>query len=257
MSNKIGVFVCHCGINIAQVVDVKELVEYAKKFGVTSDIKAYMAIGLGIFEVTLKEMVACFTVFPNYGLRVNPYYVKTIKDQVGNIIKRNFPDRKRVVEQDTAFIMNTLLQGVVKSGTGWKARILKAPIGGKTGTTDDYTDAWFIGFSPSISVGVWVGFDIKKTLGRKETGSKAACPIFVKFMEKFLEKYKETQQFRKPSGVIMVDIDKYTGKLLTPDCLYPFQEYFLTGTEPLEFCTEEDHAKIVDYYYTDEAIDGD
>lgn len=242
---------------IVQQLGPEKIVEYAKKFGITSDIKPYMAIGLGIFEVTLKEMVACFTVFPNYGTRVNPYFVKTIKDQVGNIIKKNYPDRKRVVDQDTAFIMNSLLQGVVKSGTGWKARILDAPIGGKTGTTDDYTDAWFIGYSPSITVGVWVGFEIKKTLGKRETGSRAACPIFVNFMKKYLAKYKETQQFRKPSGVITVDIDKYTGKLLTPDCLYPFQEFFLTGTEPLEFCTEEDHAKIVNYYYTDEAIDED
>jgi len=240
---------------IVQYLGPQKIVEYAKKFGITSNIKPYMAIGLGIFEVTLKEMVACFSVFPNYGLRVNPYFVKTIKDQVGNIIKKNFPDRKRVLEQDTAYIMNSLLQGVVKSGTGWRCRSLEAPIGGKTGTTDNYTDAWFIGFSPSITVGVWVGFDIKKNLGRKETGSRAANPIFISFMKKYLEKYKETQQFRKPSGVIMVDIDKYTGKLLTPDCLYPFQEVFLTGTEPLEFCTEEDHAKIVDYYYTDEAID--
>lgn len=243
-----------CTARIVEQLGPEKIVEYARKFGITSDIKPYMAISLGVFEVTLNEMVAAYTVFPNLGIRVNPYLIRAIRDQNNNLIEENFPDRKQALEQDTAFLMNYLMRGVVKSGTGWRAKWLKAPIGGKTGTTDDYTDAWFIGFSPSITVGVWVGFDIKRTLGDKETGSQAACPVFVKFMEKYLEKYDEIQQFRKPSGVIMIEIDKYTGTLLTPDCLYPFMESFLTGTEPLEFCTEEDRSRIVDYYYTDDAI---
>lgn len=246
-----------CTARIVEQLGPQKIVDYAKKFGITSDLKPYMAISLGVFEVTLEEMVAAYTVFPNYGIRVDPYLVNSIRDQNNNILEENYPDRKRVLEQDSAFLMNYLMRGVVQSGTGWRAKWLKAPIGGKTGTTDDYTDAWFIGFSPSITVGVWVGFDIKKTLGEKETGSRAASPIFVAFMEKYLEAHEEIQQFRKPSGIIMVEIDKYTGKLLTPDCLYPFTEAFLTGTEPLEFCTEEDRANIVDYYFTDQAIEDD
>jgi penicillin-binding protein 1A len=244
-----------CTARIVEQLGPQKIVDYAKKFGITSDLKPYMAISLGVFEVTLEEMVSAYTVFPNLGTRVTPYLVRTIRDQNHNIIEENYPDRKRVIEEDSAFLMNYLMQGVVKSGTGWRAKWLKAPIGGKTGTTDDYTDAWFIGFSPSITVGVWVGFDIKKSLGDMETGSRAACPIFVKFMKKYLETHEEIQQFRKPSGIIMIEIDKYTGKLLTPDCLYPFTEAFLTGTEPLEFCTEEDHSAIVDYYFSDQAIE--
>ncbi len=243
-----------CTARIVEQLGPQKIVDCAKKFGITSDLKPYMAISLGVFEATLEEMVSAYTVFPNYGIRVSPYLVQTIRDQNNNIIEENYPDRKRVLEQDSAFLMNYLMRGVVKSGTGWRAKYLKAPIGGKTGTTDDYTDAWFIGFSPSVTIGVWVGFDIKKKLGDQETGSRAACPVFVKFMEKYLEKYDEIQQFRKPSGIIIIDIDKYTGKLLTPDCLYPFNEAFLTGTEPLEFCTEEDRSNIVDYYFTDDAI---
>jgi penicillin-binding protein 1A len=226
-------------------------VTYAKKFGITSDLKPFMSLSLGAFEVTLKEMVEAFTVFANYGVRVNSYFVRSIRDLNNNIIEENFPERKQVIEKETAFIMNYLLQGVVRSGTGWRARALPAPIGGKTGTTNDFTDAWFIGFTPSLTVGVWVGFDQKKSLGMEQTGSEAAAPIFVKFMEKYLAKYPETNKFRVPSGVYMIDIDKYTGKLVTPDCLYRLSEAFLPGTEPLEFCNEEEHQKIYNYFKTE------
>lgn len=234
----------------------QKIVDYARKFGITSDLKPFMSIALGTFEVKLIEMVSAFTVFPNLGIRVNPYFVKTVRDQYGHIIEENFPDRKMVIEPDTAFIMNYLLQGVVRMGSGWRARNLvneyKVPIGGKTGTTDRWTNAWFIGFCPSLTVGVWVGFDKGlMSLGRNETGSRAASPIFVKFMEKYLEKYsqQEPESFKKPPGVVWVEIDRLTGKLLTSQCLYPFREVFLTGTEPMEPCNEEDHFKITDYYH--------
>jgi len=207
--------------------------------------------------VTLKEMVEAFTVFANYGIRVNSYFIRNIRDLNNNIIEENSPERKQVIEKETAFIMNYLLRGVVQSGTGWRARALPAPIGGKTGTTNDFTDAWFIGFTPTLTVGVWVGFDQKKSLGEEQTGSEVASPIFVKFMEAYLGKYPETGVFRVPSGVYMIDIDKYTGRLLTPDCIYALHEAFLPGTEPLEFCNEEEHQKIFNYYQTETEITDD
>ncbi|MCX6555207.1 MAG: PBP1A family penicillin-binding protein [Candidatus Aminicenantes bacterium] len=242
---------------ILQAITPAVGVEYAKKFGISSDLKPYMSLALGAFEVSLKEMVEAFTVFPNYGVRVNSYFIRSINDLNNNIIEENFPDRKQVIEKETAFIMNYLLQGVVKSGTGWRARDLPAPIGGKTGTANDSTDAWFIGFSPTLTVGVWVGFDQKKSLGKQETGSLAAAPVFVAFMEKYLSKYPESGKFRIPSGVYMINIDKYTGKLLTPDCLYPFSEAFLPGSEPLDFCNDEEHQKIYNYFKTEEESDDD
>ena len=236
---------------ILQAITPEIGVQYAKKFGITSDLKPYMSLALGAFEVTLKEMVEAFTVFANYGVRVNSYFIRSICDLNNNIIEENFPERKQVVEKETAFIMNYLLQGVVRSGTGWRARALPAPVGGKTGTTNDFTDAWFIGFTPTLTVGVWVGFDQKKSLGEEMTGAEAASPIFVKFMENYLNKYPETNKFRVHSGVYMINIDKYTGKLLTPDCLYHINEAFLPGTEPIEFCNEEEHQKIYNYYKTE------
>ena len=242
---------------IMQAITPGTGVRYAKKFGITSDLKPFMSLSLGAFEVTLKEMVEAFTVFANLGTRVSAYFVRGIRDLDNNIIEENAPERRQVIEKETAFIMNYLLQGVVRSGTGWRARQLPAPIGGKTGTTNDFTDAWFIGFTPSLTVGVWVGRDQKKSLGYEQTGSEAASPIFVAFMEKYLEHHPETGKFQSPSGVYMIDIDKYTGRLLTPDCLYPFREAFLPGTEPLEFCNEEEHEKIYNYYKTEEESSDD
>lgn len=225
-----------------------KIVQYGRKFGIESELKPYMTISLGAFEVTLVEMVAAYTVFPNMGMRVNPFFIKRIRD-MNNVIEENMPERKQVLERESAYVMNYLLQGVIQSGTGQRAKHLEAPIGGKTGTTDEFTNAWFIGFSPSVTVGVWIGLDeAKDSLGRGETGGKAACPIFVDFMGKYLEKYPEPQQFRKPAGVIMVKIDKYTGKIWTEDCLHAFYEAYIPGTEPTEYCTEEDHDMIEDYY---------
>lgn len=233
---------------IAEYITPQKIVDYCRKFGVTSKLRPYMAISLGAFEITLKEMVAAYTVFPNLGFRVKPFLVRRIVDRHGDVLEENHPDRKQVINQDTAYVMNYLMQGVVQYGTGRKARLLEAPIGGKTGTTNDFTNAWFVGFSPSITVGVWVGYDQPRKLGNEETGSRAALPVFVKFMEKYLESYPEPAAFVKPPGVVWVNIDKYTGKLATPDCLHTFKEAFIVGTEPLHYCTEQDHQLINDYF---------
>jgi penicillin-binding protein 1A len=242
-----------CTARLAEHITPNKIVEYARKFGITSDLKPYMSISLGAFEVKLSEMVAAFTVFPNLGVRVKPFLVEKVVDHNGHVLKENHPDRKQVINKETAFLMNYLLRGVVQSGTGWRARRLPAAIGGKTGTTNDFTNAWFIGFSPSITVGIWVGYDEPRKLGEEETGSRAASPIFVNFMEKYLEKYPEPNTtYRKPPGVVWCWVDKYTGKLLSPDCIHKFKEAFVAGTEPLEECREEDHNMITDYYGDEE-----
>jgi penicillin-binding protein 1A len=241
---------------IVEYLGPPKIIEYAKRFGITAELKPFMSIALGAFEISLEEMVGAFTVFPNLGVRVKPYLIRSISDLDNREIERNRPDRKRVIDPDTAYVVNYLMQGVVKHGTARRARNLNAPIGGKTGTTNGYTDAWFIGFSPSISVGVWVGFEATRSLGNEETGGKAASPVFVSFMEKYLEKYPEPSSFPKPPGVILLDVDRYTGKRLSPGCLYPFREAFLSGTEPEEFTREEDQMAILDYFGSSDDGDG-
>lgn len=228
------------------------VVQYAKKFGITAPMQPVMSMGLGTLGISLKEMTAAYTVFPNIGVRVNPYYIEKIENQNNRMVERSYSERRRVLNRPVAYIMNYIMQGVVQYGTGAKARNLRAPVGGKTGTTDDYSDAWFIGFSPSVTVGVWVGYQgTNESLGDGEEGSKAAAPIFVKFMEKYLEKNAEPiMEYPRPKGIVFVKIDKMTGKLLTGNCVYPFNEAFVSGTEPHEYCSEEDHLNCVDYYKT-------
>ena len=243
---------------IMQIITPEIGVRYAKQFGITADLKPFLSLSLGAFEVTLREMTAAFTVFANGGLRVNPYFVNSIRDLNNNIFEENFPEKKQVIDRETAYVMNYILQGVVKSGTAWRARNLPTPLGGKTGTTNDFTDAWFIGFTPSLTIGVWIGHDQKRSLGIEETGSRAALPVFLSFMENYLAHHPESGAFTVPSTVIMVDIDKFTGKLLSSECLYPFREAFLPGSEPLQRCNEEEHFKFQKYFRStsqDEDID--
>jgi penicillin-binding protein 1A len=156
--------------------------EYARKFGITSAIPPYLPSALGAADLTLLEQTAAFTVFPNDGLRIEPRYVRKVTDYEGHVLEEDFPDARDAINARTARSMVALLQGVVQHGTGGPARKLNHPVAGKTGTTNDYTDAWFIGFSPSITCGVWIGFDEKRALGKDETGGHTALPMWIDFM---------------------------------------------------------------------------
>jgi penicillin-binding protein 1A len=137
---------------------------------------------LGAADLTLYEQTAAYTVFPNDGLRIEPRYIRKVTDYEGHVLEQDFPDAKDVISQRTARTMVSLLEEVVKHGTASNAKKLNHPVAGKTGTTNDYTDAWFVGFTPSLTCGVWVGFDEKKNLGENETGGHAALPIWMDFM---------------------------------------------------------------------------
>ncbi len=180
-----------------RVGGIKTVIEYARKFGITSPMPAYLPVALGAADITLAEQTAAFTTFPNDGVRVMPRYIRKVTDYEGRVLEENYPEVKDVVSARTARIMTYMLREVVLHGTGYAASKLKHPLGGKTGTTNDFTDAWFIGFSPSLTCGVWVGFDEKKTLGNKETGAAAALPIWMDFMRVALLG-RESEDFAAP-----------------------------------------------------------
>jgi penicillin-binding protein 1A len=182
-------------IKLLQRFGVQKGIEYAHKFGVTSpNLSPYLPLALGSAEITLMEMTSAFTVFPNDGVRILPRLIKTVTDYSGAIKEENLVEVREVVSQSTARTMVELLRGVVEMGTAQPAKGLKRPVAGKTGTTNDFTDAWFIGFTPNLTCGVWVGFDQKKTLGKGETGAKAALPIWIDFMQQVL-KDKPPEEF--------------------------------------------------------------
>jgi penicillin-binding protein 1A len=170
-------------LKVAERVTIHKVIETAHRFGVTSNIPPYLPIALGSAEITLMEQTSSFSVFPNDGVRVSPRYIRKVADYDGHVLEEDYPEVRDVISARTARIMVSMLQEVVLHGTGYQASLLKHPLAGKTGTTNDFTDAWFLGFSPSITCGVWVGYDEKKSLGNKETGAMAALPIWIQFMK--------------------------------------------------------------------------
>src|SRR3954451_4761838 len=169
-------------LKLASKVGIKNVIDYAERFGITSKLPPYLPVALGSAEITLLEQTAAYSVFPNDGVRVTPRYITRVTDYEGRVLEEDFPEVKDVISERTARIMTGMLREVVLHGTGVAAARLPFPVAGKTGTTNDFTDAWFIGFSPSITAGVWIGFDEKRSLGAKETGAHAALPIWINFM---------------------------------------------------------------------------
>ena len=169
-------------LKLAAHVGIHKVIDMAHRFGVTTNIPAYLPIAIGAVEITLQEQVASYAVFPNDGLRVTPRLIRKVTNADGITLWEDNPEVNEVIDQQTARTMMILLRAVVQHGTGAAAAQLNHPLGGKTGTTSEYTDAWFLGFSPSITCGVWVGYDSRQSLGEKETGAKAALPIWMNVM---------------------------------------------------------------------------
>jgi penicillin-binding protein 1A len=169
-------------LKLADKVGIKSVIDYAGRFGITSKLPPYLPVALGAAEITLLEQTSAYSVFPNDGVRVTPRYITRVTDYEGRVLEEDFPDVKDVISERTARIMTSMLHEVVVHGTGSAAAKLPFPVAGKTGTTNDFTDAWFVGFSPTLTCGVWVGYDENKSLGAKETGAHAALPIWMNFM---------------------------------------------------------------------------
>lgn len=182
-------------VKLAERVGIRRVIDMTHKFGITSNIPPYLPIALGSAEVSLYEATAAYDVFPNDGMRIAPRYLVKVTDRDGHVREENLSEVKDVVRPRTARIMVELMKGVVKSGTATKALALNHALAGKTGTTNDFTDAWFIGFSPSMTCGVWVGFDEKKTLGKRETGGLTALPLWIDFMKVALAKRDPKEDF--------------------------------------------------------------
>ena len=200
-------------LKTAASLGIDKVIEYTRKFGITSPLPPVLPLALGAADLTLYEQTSAFTTFPNDGVRVAPRYIRKVVDYDGRVLEENYPEVHDVISPRTARIMTSLLREVVEHGTGFTASKLKHPLGGKTGTTNDFTDAWFVGFSPSITCGVWIGFDEKKTLGSKESGALAALPMWIDFMKVALVG-RDKEDFLPPPDV---PANAVAHKLDTPD----------------------------------------
>jgi len=171
-------------VKLAEKIGINSVVDMAKRFGITTPLPPYLPLALGAADMKLEEHVSAFTVFPNDGIRIDPHMIRRVTSYDGALLEEAHPEVHDVLSPDVARTMTAMLEEVIQFGTGIQAKALGRPAAGKTGTTQDYTDAWFVGFTPQITSGVWVGFDDKQiSLGKKETGARAALPIWLEFMQ--------------------------------------------------------------------------
>jgi penicillin-binding protein 1A len=224
-------------IKMMDTLGPKHVLEYAKRFGLEENFPPYLPIALGAGDATLMEITSAYTAFPNQGVRMKPFGVLTVKDRDGNLLEENRGDPSDVIRADTAFVMTNLLRGVLARGTAVRAAEMAArwPLAGKTGTVDDNTDAWFIGFDPDITVGVWIGLDEKKSLGAAEQGSFAALPMWMEFMQAYIDARPgkdDPPTFEAPGNIVFLPVEKVTGALLPPETTGAIQEAFIAGTQP-------------------------
>jgi penicillin-binding protein 1A len=224
-------------IKMYDLLGSKNVLAYAKRFGFEEDFGPYLPIALGAGDATLLEVTSAYTVFPNQGVRMKPFEVLRVLDRDGNLLEENRSEPVDVIRADTAYVMTNLLRGVLVRGTAQRAANLASewPLAGKTGTVDDNTDAWFIGFDPYITVGVWVGLDEKKSLGSLEQGALAALPIWMEFMKAYIDGRPDKDdppQFEAPGNIVVLTVDKSNGAVLSPETPDGISEAFIAGTQP-------------------------
>jgi penicillin-binding protein 1A len=226
---------------LLHAIGVEPVIELATKMGLRRPLPHVLSLATGTGEATLLDMTAAYAVFANNGIRVEPYSVERVLDRHGHRLDGHQPHSTQVLDARTSHITTSMLRSVMEIGTGRSARSLwgfTAPAAGKTGTNDNYTDAWFIGFTPDLAVGVWVGFDLKIPIGNKHTGTGAAAalPIWAAIMKAAAEK-NGAPDFATPDGLVTVRTCIESGQLATPDCPLITDGVFLPGTEPTKFCT--------------------
>jgi len=222
-------------VNLTREIGTKAVIEHTRKLGITADMpEGELGIVLGQASISLMEMVKTYSIFANGGNLLNPEYITRIEDKEGNVLeeKSEEVEMQKVLSKKTAFLLTTILQDVVKRGSGWRTQVINRPSAGKTGTTDDYIDAWYIGYIPQLIAGVYVGFDKnQQTLGELETGSRAAAPIWANFMKEVVGPLP-ILPFNQPEGINMVRINPESGLLACDSEVESKFEYFKAGTEP-------------------------
>jgi len=221
-------------VKILKKIGVNYAIKYAGRMGIESDLSPDLSLALGSSGVSLMEITRAYSVFANGGMLVEPIFIKRIVDRSGQVIEENQPEEKEVISRETAYIMTDLLRAVIKEGTGWRIRALNRPAAGKTGTTNNLWDAWFMGYVPGLVTGVWVGYDDRRAMGKGETGSRAASPIWLYFMSDVL-KDRPVIDFQVPKGVVFAKIDARTGLLATSYSEKTVFQAFKQGTEPKEY----------------------
>ena len=221
-----------------------KVVRYAHQMGIKSKLDPTLSLSLGTSSVSCLEMTSAYGVFANSGIRVEPLAVQSIKDREGNLLEKKNSYEQEVLSKEVAYVLTRMMTGVVQRGTAYQAvgSRFDRPCAGKTGTTDDFVDAWFVGFTPQLTACVWIGYDEgRKSLGKGMSGGVVAAPVWTDFMEAAL-KDEPVMEFPVPANVSFASVCKETGFLATPACPHPIREVFLAGSEPTAYCPKHQGA---------------
>lgn len=218
-------------VKLATRIGLKKLVRYIQRLGIRSPMAPNLSIALGSSEVSLLELAATYAVFANQGQYTEPRFITLITDNQGAVIDRYEPQTDQLISAETAYQVTSMMQSVIERGTGKRAKSLERPAAGKTGTTDDFHDAWFVGYTPQLLAGVWVGFDEKRSLGKGETGGRVAAPVWQSFMSASLAD-QPILDFPIPAGIAFVPINPATGQRIASAGAFGFLECFRRGSEP-------------------------
>jgi penicillin-binding protein 1A len=222
-------------VKLLDLVGVGRVIDLAKRCGVTSPLPPYPSLALGSADLVPMELAAAYAAFANQGVWVKPYWIDEVRRRNGAVLWRHQTEASKAMDPAVAYVLTHVLEGVVDRGTGAAAANLPVALAGKTGTTNDYTDAWFVGFTPKYTILAWVGYDQKKTIGRNMTGAVAALPIWMQIVESGLRDGWITpgETFPVPAGVEMRAIEPTTGLAAVPGTPGNFDEAFLVGSPPL------------------------
>ena len=252
-------------IKILEDIGINYAANYAAKLGIETPMQRDLTMGLGSTAVTPLEMLTAYTVFANGGILIPPTYITRIKDRDGRILESIDPadfstgmaadqrlirkPPRRVISPETAYLISNIMESVVREGTGWRAKAINRPSAGKTGTTNDLKDAWYIGYIPQLACVSWVGYDQERPLGKSETGSRAAAPAWVAFMKEASKQYPRAE-FKVPDSIEFHPVDPKNGLLLAGDDKKAYYEAFAPGTAPTQK-SEDDQLKARDFFRLD------
>lgn len=219
-------------VRLLDKVGIRNVVEFSRTVGIVSPLAPDLSLALGSSSMGLLELVSVYGVFANQGVRVDPYAVASVQDNAGRTLDQAAVQPRQVVSRETAYLITNMMEDVIQKGTGHAAKeFIDRPVAGKTGTTNDFTDAWFIGATPNLVAGAWTGFDDRRPLGETESGAHAALPVWASFMKEAL-KQLPALPFEIPEGVMFVKVDPATALLSDHDASQGTVELFTKGTEP-------------------------
>ena len=237
-------------VRLLEKVGIKNVIEFSRQVGITSPLAADLSLGLGSSSVGLMELTSAYCVFINQGSRAEPYAIVSVADNAGQVLEQAAPQAQEVISRETAYIITNMMEDVVQKGTGQAAKGLGRPLAGKTGTTNEYINAWFIGGTPNLVAGIYVGFDDRRSLGETESGAHAALPIWINFMREAL-KPLPVVPFAIPEGITFVKVDPSTGLLNSELEDQPGTvEIFTKGSEPTQ--TVQRRLDPIDFYKIDQ-----